>query len=78
MGASLWQILDHKFEAVQVIFLLILIGVLVAGGFLGAFLWALNAGQFDDTTTPPIRLSQEDSAIVSSPEERHPKEIERK
>lgn len=44
----------------QVIFLLILVGVLVAGGFLGAFLWALNAGQFDDAVTPSIRVAQED------------------
>lgn len=44
----------------QVIFLLILVGILVAGGFLGAFLWALNAGQFDDAVTPSIRVTQED------------------
>lgn len=44
----------------QVIFLLILVGILVAGGFLGAFLWALNAGQFDDAVTPSIRVAQED------------------
>lgn len=44
----------------KVIFLLILIGVVVAGGFLGAFLWALNSGQFDDAVTPSIRVAQED------------------
>lgn len=45
----------------KVIFLLILIGVVVAGGFLGAFLWALNSGQFDDAVTPSIRVAQEDN-----------------
>ena len=33
----------------SVIVLLIAAGGLVAGGFLGAFLWAVRSGQFDDT-----------------------------
>jgi cbb3-type cytochrome oxidase maturation protein len=40
----------------SVIFLLILAGGLVAGGFLGAFVWAVRSGQFDDTSTPAIRV----------------------
>jgi cbb3-type cytochrome oxidase maturation protein len=38
--------------------LLVLIGVslLVAAGFLGAFLWAVRSGQFDDRYTPSIRM----------------------
>jgi cbb3-type cytochrome oxidase maturation protein len=38
--------------------LLVLIGVsmLVAVGFLGAFLWAVRSGQFDDRHTPSIRM----------------------
>jgi cbb3-type cytochrome oxidase maturation protein len=41
---------------VPVIVLLIAAGGLVAGGFLAAFAWAVRSGQFDDTTTPPIRI----------------------
>jgi cbb3-type cytochrome oxidase maturation protein len=40
----------------NVIFLLIIAGGVVAGGFLAAFVWAVRSGQFDDTTTPPIRI----------------------
>lgn len=36
--------------------ILILASLLVAGGFLGAFIWAVRAGQFDDTYTPSMRI----------------------
>ena len=35
---------------------LIAAGGLVAAGFLVAFAWAVRAGQFDDTASPPIRV----------------------
>ena len=44
----------------SVIILLIVAGGVVAGGFLGAFVWAVRTGQFDDTETPPIRMLFED------------------
>jgi cbb3-type cytochrome oxidase maturation protein len=44
----------------SVIVLLIVAGGLVAGGFLAAFIWAVSAGQFDDTGTPPFRMLVED------------------
>jgi cbb3-type cytochrome oxidase maturation protein len=44
----------------SVIVLLITAGGLVAGGFLGAFLWAVVSGQFDDVETPPVRLLRDD------------------
>jgi cbb3-type cytochrome oxidase maturation protein len=40
----------------SVIVLLIVAGGLVAGGFLLAFLWAVETGQFDDTYTPACRI----------------------
>ena len=40
----------------SVIVLLIAAGGLVAGGFLVAFIWAVRAGQFDDTASPPLRM----------------------
>lgn len=40
----------------SVIILLIVAGGTVAAAFLAAFVWAVRSGQFDDTTTPPIRI----------------------
>ena len=40
----------------EVIFMLIGFSVLVAGGFLIAFTWAVKSGQFDDKITPAIRM----------------------
>ena len=39
-----------------VIFLLIAAGAVVAGGFLAAFVWAVRSGQYDDTTSPAVRV----------------------
>ena len=38
------------------IFILILASLLVAIGFLLAFLWAVKSGQFEDKYTPSIRI----------------------
>lgn len=40
----------------EVIFMLIGFSVLVAGGFLIAFTWAVKSGQYDDKVTPAIRM----------------------
>jgi cbb3-type cytochrome oxidase maturation protein len=40
----------------SVFVLLILVSVLVAGGFLFAFLWSVKSGQMDDDYTPSIRI----------------------
>jgi cbb3-type cytochrome oxidase maturation protein len=45
---------------VSVIFFLIAAGALFAGGFLAAFVWAVRTGQFDDTSTPAIRVLLDD------------------
>lgn len=38
------------------IIILIFIGILVAGGFLAAFIWAVRSGQYDDDYTPSVRM----------------------
>lgn len=43
-----------------VIFVLIIISMIVAGTFLGLFIWATKSGQFDDTVTPSMRMLFED------------------
>lgn len=44
----------------SVIFVLIGISVLVALGFLFAFLWAVKTGQYDDKYTPSVRMLFDD------------------
>lgn len=50
----------------SVIFLLVIIGVVVAGIFLGGFIWAVKSGQYDDTYTPSVRMLFEDGPSVKS------------
>jgi cbb3-type cytochrome oxidase maturation protein len=45
----------------SVIFFLIGIGILVAGGFLAAFIWAVKSGQYDDDYTPSVRILFDDT-----------------
>lgn len=46
-----------------IIFLLILISLFVALGFLVAYLWATKSGQFDDDYTPSVRMLFDDELI---------------
>lgn len=42
------------------ILFLIPLSVVIASAFLGAFIWSVRSGQFEDTCTPSIRLLAED------------------
>ena len=44
----------------SVVFVLIIIGILVASVFLIAFIWAVRSGQFDDSYTPSVRILFDD------------------
>ncbi|HEY4755241.1 MAG TPA: cbb3-type cytochrome oxidase assembly protein CcoS [Ignavibacteriaceae bacterium] len=44
----------------SVIVILIGISLLVASGFLAAFIWAVKNGQFKDTYTPSVRIILDD------------------
>lgn len=44
----------------SVIFVLIGASLAVAAAFLGAFLWAVRSGQFEDTSTPSLRVLTEE------------------
>jgi cbb3-type cytochrome oxidase maturation protein len=39
---------------------LLSISLLVAGGFLAAFIWSVRQGQYDDDYTPSIRILFDD------------------
>jgi len=43
-----------------IIFGLILVSVIIALFFLGAFIWAVKTGQFDDNYSPSVRILYDD------------------
>ncbi len=47
----------------SVIALLIAVSLIVAIGFLAAFLWAVKTGQYNDTYTPSVRILFDDGSI---------------
>jgi len=47
-------------ENMKIVFLLILLSLIVALIFLGAFFWAVQSGQYDDDYTPSMRMLFED------------------
>ena len=49
----------------EVIILLILASLTLAGIFLAIFVWATKSGQFEDTTTPALRMLADDMPVVA-------------
>ncbi len=49
----------------EIIVLLICISILVAVGFLAAFIWSIRSGQYDDSYTPSIRMLFDDTTKTS-------------
>jgi cbb3-type cytochrome oxidase maturation protein len=45
----------------KIIFLLIAASLLLAGGFLAAFFWAVRTGQYEDEYTPSMRILFDDA-----------------
>jgi cbb3-type cytochrome oxidase maturation protein len=52
----------------SVILILIPVSVLVAAGFLAGFIWAVRSGQYDDTTTPSMRMLADDAPTKKTTE----------
>jgi len=40
----------------SVIVILVSISIIIAIGFLAAFLWSMKSGQYDDTYSPSVRM----------------------
>jgi cbb3-type cytochrome oxidase maturation protein len=60
----------------SVLLILILASLGVALVFLGGFIWAVKSGQFDDTTTPSLRmLADEPRGAGRTPPSRPPNVI---
>ncbi|MEO1258582.1 MAG: cbb3-type cytochrome oxidase assembly protein CcoS [Bacteroidota bacterium] len=49
----------------NIIFLLILVSLVIAIGFLAAFIWAVKSGQYEDDYTPSVRMLFEDKPASS-------------
>ena len=52
----------------SVIFILISASLLIAIGFLIAFIWSVKSGQYDDDYTPSVRMLFEDELTTSKSE----------
>jgi len=50
---------------VTVLFVLVPMALVLAGGAVLAFLWAANDGQMDDLTTPAIRILHDEGPEAS-------------
>ena len=59
----------------SVILILIGISLLVAAGFLIAFLWAVRNGQYEDSYTPSVRILFDDEKSVPEPSETKTKDL---
>lgn len=53
-----------------IIILLISISLTIALLFLGAFLWSLRSGQYDDTYGPSVRMLFEDKSSKKLPKDK--------
>ena len=47
----------------SVFILLIGFSILIAGGFLLAFIWSVRKGQYDDDYTPSVRMLFDDKPV---------------
>jgi cbb3-type cytochrome oxidase maturation protein len=56
----------------SVIIILLIASIAVASVFLGAFLWSVKKGQFDDEKSPPVRILFDDTAPLKPTEHIEP------
>lgn len=53
----------------SVLFILIIVSLTVAAGFLGAFIWSVKNGQYEDGYTPSVRMLFDDELKKSDNKE---------
>jgi cbb3-type cytochrome oxidase maturation protein len=56
------------------IYMMIPVTLLIAGGFLAAYIWSVRSGQFEDTTTPAMRILTDDKPIYTETTDFEPKQ----
>lgn len=62
----------------SVIFILVGFSLLAALFFLGAFIWAIKNGQYEDDYTPSVRMLFDDEQYGQNPDPRKPVETQSK
>lgn len=58
----------------SVLILLIAFSILIAGGFLIAFIWSVKKGQYDDDYTPSVRMLFDDKPVLKKDSSLIPKQ----
>ena len=49
------------------IYIMLPLSLLLAGIFLGAYIWSVRSGQFEDTQTPAMRMLPDDISSSGTP-----------
>lgn len=55
----------------EILYLLIPVALLIVAGAVGAFIWAVNSGQFEDTDGPAVRVLMEDDRVEDESAEKN-------
>ncbi len=58
----------------EAVIFLIIIGIVVAGGFLVAFIWAVRSGQYEDDYSPSVRMLFDNRIKENDKTEEEPEE----
>jgi cbb3-type cytochrome oxidase maturation protein len=58
----------------SVVIILVFVAIVMAGGFLVAFIWSVKNGQYEDTYTPSVRILFDDMPVKESKEQEERKE----
>lgn len=61
----------------SVIFVLISASLIIALGFLVAFIWSVKSGQYDDDYTPSVRMLFDDNKSITKLETAEEKKIKK-
>jgi cbb3-type cytochrome oxidase maturation protein len=56
-----------RHQNMSVIIILMLASLAVGLVFVGAFVWSVRSGQYEDTLTPGMRVLADDAAVPDSP-----------
>lgn len=51
----------------SVLFLLVPLAILLVAVFVGAYVWSTRTGQYDDLTTPAMRVVHDEDSLSAPP-----------
>ncbi len=55
----------------SVIIILLIVSITVAALFLAGFIWSVKSGQYDDETSPPIRILFDNKPVIKETNDPH-------